>query len=387
MRLPRLLAAVTAVALTAAACTGGDAATRFEDLDLDDWTSVEAAAEGEEVSWWLFGGDDRINGYIDEHVVPAAEELGITLRRTPVDDTADAVNAVLSTVRAGEEVGSVDLIWINGENFANGVEAGLWREGWATHLPNAALVAPDTVDEDFGVPVRGRESPWSRALFVFAHDGARVADPPRSFDELLRFARANPGRFTYPAPPDFTGSAFVRQVVAALGEEEAFAWLGELQPLLWEQGRTFPADEAELNALFANGEVDVAMSYDPAFVQTAVAQGRFPATARPFVLEDGTLQNTSYVAMPVTAPHPAAAMVLADLLLEPGLQAIKADPEVLGVPTVLDLDRLDPDQRALFGDVAASPYLLADYGTLVDELPADRVEAIEQRWLDEVRGT
>ncbi len=386
MALVRLLAATAVTALVATACAGG-ATNQFDELTLDDWDAIELAAEGDTVNWWLFGGDDRINAYIDDHVVPLADQLGITVQRTPIDDTADAVNTVLATVRAGEEVGTVDLIWINGENFANGAEADLWREGWATVLPNAALVDPATVEEDFGVPVAGRESPWSRALFVFAHDGSRVADPPRSFDELLRFARANPGRFTYPAPPDFTGSAFVRQVVAAMGEDEAFAWLAELQPLLWEEGRTFPADEAELNELFANGEVDVAMSYDPAFVQSAVAQGRFPATVRPFVLEEGTLQNTSYVAMPVTAPNPAAAMVLANLLLDPHLQATKADPEVLGVPTVLDLERLADDERALFETATGSPYLLTDYGTLVDELPADRVETIEQRWIDELRGS
>ena len=386
MRSPRLLATAAVVAVTAAACSGTPT-NQFDQLDLTDWAAVEAAADGQTVTWWLFGGDDRINSYIDDHVVPAAAELGITLRRNPVDDTADAVNAVLNEVRAGQDVGDVDLIWINGENFANGAEAGLWREGWATQLPNGDLVDPATVAQDFGVPVQGQESPWSRALFVFAHDSARVAPPPDSFGELLAFARDNPGRFTYPAPPDFTGSAFVRQVVAAMGEDAAFDYLAELQPLLWRSGRTFPADEAELNALFANGEVDVAMSYDPAFVQTAVAQGRFPETARPFVLQEGTLQNTSYVAMPVTAPSPAGAMVVANLLLDPELQAIKADPDVLGVPTVLDRDRLTPEQRALFDQAVGSPYLLDDYGTLVEELPAGRVEQLERRWIDQLRGS
>lgn len=385
MRPARLFAAVAATAVLGTACST-DQTNQFADLDLDDWEAVTAAAEGQRVNWWLFGGDGRINVYIDDHVVPAAAALGIDLQRTPVADTADAVNAVLNTVRAGDDVGAIDLVWINGENFANGVEADLWREGWATQLPNADLVAPATVDEDFGIAVMGRESPWSRALFVLAHDGARVPVPPRSFDELLAFARDNPGRFTYPAPPDFTGSAFIRQVVAAMGEDAAFDWLAEVQPLLWESGETFPADEAELNNLFANGQVDVAMSYDPAFVQTAVAQGRFGETARPFVLEEGTLQNTSYVAMPVTAPHPAAAMVVANLLLEPELQAIKADPDVLGVPTVLDLAQLSEEQRTLFDDTTDSPYLLTDYGELLDELPADRVEALEQRWIDELRG-
>lgn len=387
MRSVRLFAASLAVALLATACSGaGDAPAA--DVDPSDWDAVMEAADGQTVTWWLFGGDDRINSYIDEHVVPAAADLGVTLERNPIDDTADAVNAVLDEVRAGQEQGAVDLIWINGENFANGAEADLWREGWATQLPNAELVADETVDTDFGVPVEGQESPWSRALFVFAHDTEQLEEPPASFDELLAFAEANPGRFTYPAPPDFTGSAFVRQVVAEMGEDAAFEYLAELQPLLWEEGQTYPADEAELNQLFANGEVDIAMSYDPAFVQTATAQGTFAETTRPFVLRDvGTLQNTSYVALPVTAPSEAGAMVVANLLLDPELQAIKADPEVLGVPSVLDLDRLDAEQRALFEDRVDSPYLITDYGELVDELAADRVEQIEQRWVEELAAS
>lgn len=384
MRSSARFAIALTLALSATAC--GPADEPASEVDPGDWDAVLAAADGTTVDWWLFGGDDRINGYIDDHVVPAAAELGVTLRRTPVVDTADAVAAVLDEVRAGREVGDVDLVWINGENFANGAEADLWRTGWATELPNADLVTPATVEEDFGVPVDGQESPWSRALFVFAHDADRTPTPPTSFDELLAYAEVNPGRVTYPAPPDFTGSAFVRQVVAAMGEDEAFAWLAELQPLLWEEGRTHPADEAELNELFANDQVDLAMSYDPAFVQTAVAQGRFPATARPFVLEEGTLQNTSYVALPVTAPNPAGAMVVANLLLDPGLQAIKADPDVLGVPTVLDLDRLDEDQRTRFADTVDSPHLLTEYGTLLDELSAARVEELERRWIDELAG-
>jgi len=78
------------------------------------------------------------------------------------------------------------------------------------------------------------------------------------------------------------------------------------------------------------------------------------------------------------------ALVVADLLLSPRLQAIKADPSVLGVPTVLDLDRLEPADRELFVEATGSPYLLEDYGTLLEELPADRVTELDQRWLDEV---
>lgn len=351
---------------------------------VDDWAAVRAAADGQTVRWWLYGGDERVNRYIDEHVVPAAARAGVTLERVPLADTADAVQRVVAEVQAGQAEGSVDLVWINGENFALGKRAGLWLEDWAGRLPNAAYVDPATVDTDFGLAVDGQESPWSRALFVFAYDTARLRQPPQTFGDLLAYARAHPGRITYPAPPDFTGSAFIRQVVQALGEDDGFAYLRELQPLLWRGGTVHPASEAELNRLFGDGQVDLAMSYNPSFVETAVRQGTFAATARPFVLDHGTLHNVSYVTIPATAGSRAGALVVADLLLDPTLQARKADPDILGVPTVLDPDRLpaaDRDRLARGGD---SPYLLSDAGALLDELPVDRTEALEERWRAEV---
>ena len=377
----RLLAAVMLGALLAGSCSQ---APSRESLGLGDWDAVVAAAQGQTVDWWLFGGDDRINGYIDDHVVAAAADLGVTLRRVPVSDTADAVQQVLAEQEAGVAEGSVDLIWINGENFAIGKQAGLWLEDWAPTLPNARLLDPSTILEDFGVPIEGQESPWSRAAFVFAHDAARLPEPPATFADLLEHARANPGRVTYPAPPDFTGSAFVRQVVQALGEDEAFEFLAELRPLSWRGGTTFPANEAELNRLFGDGQVDIAMSYDPAFVASGVARGTFPATARPFVMDHGVLQNTSHVTIPGNAADVEGALVIANLLLDPALQAVKADPAVLGVPTVLDLARLEGSARALFDQLASSPLLLVSLRPALAELPVDRVEALERRWRDEI---
>ncbi|MBW3619510.1 MAG: ABC transporter substrate-binding protein [Actinobacteria bacterium] len=371
--------------LVATACTVGSASTPASSLaEPSDWAAVRQEAEGQTVRWWLYGGDERINRYVDDHVVPAAAELGVTVERVPVTDTADAVQRVVAEVQAGETAGSVDLIWLNGENFALGKEAGLWAEDWADHLPNRRYVDPTTVATDFGVAVEGQESPWCRALFVYAHDTARTPEPLRTFDALLAYARRNPGRITYPAPPDFTGSAFVRQVVQAMGEEEAFRYLGELEPHLWQEGRTHPGSEAELDQLFADGQVDLAMSYDPSFVETGVRQGTFPETVRPFVLDHGTLNNVSYVTVPVNAAHRAGALVVADLLLDPSLQAAKADPEVLGVPTVLDLDLLPVADRERFDATTGSPYLLAEPGELLTELHVGRVERLEQRWRDEV---
>jgi putative spermidine/putrescine transport system substrate-binding protein len=244
-------AAVLALLLAACATPAGTAGPPAVPAG---WDGVLAGARGQTVRWWMFGGDQRINAYVDRQVTPAAVGLGVTLRRVPVADTADAVQRVLAERRAGKTAGgAVDLIWINGENFAAGKQAGLWLKGWVPRLPNIRNVDLEdpAIARDLGVPIDGQEAPWSGAAFVFAADSARTPRPPATFPELLAYARAHPGRVTYPAPPDFTGSAFVRQVVQRLGSRQAgLAFLEALKPHQWRGGQAFPRSEAELNELF-----------------------------------------------------------------------------------------------------------------------------------------
>jgi putative thiamine transport system substrate-binding protein len=102
------------------------------------------------------------------------------------------------------------------------------------------------------------------------------------------------------------------------------------------------------------------------------------------VLGNGALTNVSYVTIPADAAHSAGAQVVANLLLDPRLQAIKADPEVLGNPTVLDRERLPADAAKRFAAIGRSPHLPRDFGAAVQELAADRVEPLEARWKRDV---
>lgn len=349
------------------------------------WSATLAGARGQTVDFWLYGGDARINAYLDGPVATRLRALGIKLHRVPIDDTASAIQRLIAERRGGAATGAIDLVWVNGANFAAAKQAKLWAPGWAARLPNARLLDPEdtSLRRDFGVPVAGQEAPWSRAAFVFAYDRERTPRPPSTFEGLLAYAKAHPGRVAYPAPPDFTGSAFVRLAVQELGERRAFAWLRELKPVSYRGGATYPANEAALNQLFGDAQIDFTMSYDPSFVATAVRNGQFPRTARPFLLGGRTLQNVSFVAMPANAPHPDAARVLANLLLDPHLQAAKADPSVLGIPSVLDPARLSPALRARLRR-GAGPYLLASLGKPLQELPASDVPRLDARWRREV---
>ena len=104
-----------------------------------------------------------------------------------LDDTASAVAKVVAEKAAGkDEGGSVDLIWINGENFASMKKQHLlFSPGWAEKLPNWKYVDVEdkpTVRTDFTIPVEGLESPWGMAKLVFFHDTAKTdpASMPKS---------------------------------------------------------------------------------------------------------------------------------------------------------------------------------------------------------------
>jgi putative spermidine/putrescine transport system substrate-binding protein len=393
-------------ALALSSCGNTTAAPAKEYSDFQD---VLEAAEGQTVDLWMYGGDEQGNAYVDETLAPAVEELGITLRRVPVADTADAMNRVLSELQAGRDDGSVDLVWVNGATFSTGRQAEAWRCAWTDMLPNMAYTDPDDalLANDFGTPVDGCEAPWHKAQFTYFYNAETVPEPPATLAGLLDWAEANPGRFTYPAPPDFTGSVFLREVmISAAGgpgkvplaySEEHFAEhspaaleaLDDLAPSLWREGSTYPRDEQALNELFNDGEVDFGMTYGPARLTELVASGALPESTRVLPLEEGTVGNASFLAIPVNAADAAGAMAVANLALSPAQQAAKADPDTWGQFTVLDIDRLEPEQQELFTRLPESPVVPA-YEDLSrnahSELASDWVPALDEAWRRSVAG-
>jgi putative spermidine/putrescine transport system substrate-binding protein len=399
------LIALGAVALTACTTAAGSTAPdrASSAQSPQSWDAVLEQARGQEVSLWMYGGDQRGNAYVDEILAPAVAEHGVTLRRVPIADTADALNRVLSEQQAGTSDGSVDLIWVNGENFRTGVQADAWLCGWTDQLPSSRYLDPrdPLLLEDFGTSVDGCEAPWHKAQFVLAYDAADVDDPPTSLAELFAWAQAHPGRFTYPAPPDFTGSAFLRQALyaAAGGPENVptapdgpaadelssrlYDQLSAIAPSLWRGGDTYPRDLAQLESLFAGDQVSFTMTYGPSTLDGLVADGTFPASTRVLPLTDGTLGNASFLAIPANAANTAGAMVVADVAMSPAQQLAKADPEVWGQYTVLDQERLPAQVAAGFAELPRSP-VVPPFSELVrgadPELSADWVAPLERGW-------
>ncbi|HEY9538778.1 MAG TPA: ABC transporter substrate-binding protein [Kiloniellaceae bacterium] len=335
------------------------------------WPEILKVAEGQAVYWNAWGGDARVNAYIAWVGDQVKERYRITLHHVKLADTADAVSRVVAERAAGKEHGgSIDLIWINGENFAAMKAQELLYGPFTDVLPNFRLVDFDnkpTTLVDFTVPTDGYESPWGMAKLNFIYDSARVGKPPDSIPALLDWAKAHPGRFTYPAPPDFLGSTFLKQVLIELSPDPSFLqqpveseaqveeaarplweYLDALHPHLWRGGDAFPASGPAQRQLLDDGEVDIALSFYPSEASSAIASGLLPETARTFVLDGGTIGNTHFVAIPFNANAAEGAMVVANFLLSPEAQAMKQSAEVWGDDTVLALSKLSASERRRF---------------------------------------
>tara|TARA_A200000113_G_scaffold193048_1_gene182481 strand:- start:1267 stop:2508 length:1242 start_codon:yes stop_codon:yes gene_type:complete len=372
------------------------------------WDQIVETAKGGEVNWFLWGGADHINQYVTEYVGGVLkDQYDITLNRVPLTDTAAAVNTVLSEKESGvNDKGTVDMIWINGENFKTMKQGDMAWCGYLDKLPNNKLVNwnNQAIANDFGVPVDGCESPWNRAHSVFAYDTATMAKPPMSIGELIEWIKANPGMFTYPAPPDFTGSAFVRHVFyyAAGGAENLLgpfdqakydaaaskAWkiLNDLEPFLWREGKTYPANPSALTQLFANTEIAIYFNYNPANIAKEVTNGVFPETVRTYRMDDGNIGNTNYTIIPYNSPNKAAALVLQNVLLSGEAQLEKAKPEVWGTNPGIEMDRTASAILAAFNAIEKHPAAIPMDNTdgALPELQGGWIKAIEKGWIENV---
>ena len=366
------------------------------------WADVEKAARGQTVHFNAWAGSEQINAYIQWAATELQQRHGVKLEHVKISDAADVVKRVRAEKAAGRGAGegTVDLIWINGENFAAMKREALLGAPFAQGLPNFRYVdtagKPTTLN-DFSVPTDGLESPWGMAQLTFWADSKRLPQTPQSMAELLALARQQPGRLSYPRPPDFHGTTFVKQALlehtrdaAALARPvtpEAFAsvtaplwaYLDALHPHLWRGGKQFPQNAGAIRQMVADSELLVGITFNPNDAANEIAAKRLPASVSSWQFAKGTVGNTHFVAIPYNAPARPGAMVVANFLLSPAAQARKANIAHWGDPTVLDLAKLPAAERAAF-NAAPLPGQVQQTAPALPEPHASWVDPIEKEW-------
>lgn len=417
---------VSASLLSTASMAEDAGAAAFRDAFLSgsaSWTDVQARAKEEgTVNLYYWGGSDQINIWMDQIAAAGLAKEGVTLNPVRITGTKDAVDLVLTEMSAGKGIGegSVDAIWVNGENFATLKRQDALFGAFAHKVPNSGNIEWNAEDprsllnlRDFGVETGNAEMPWSGEQYVCAANTARVdrADLPSTFEGLKAYLEANPGKFTYVKPPHYVGNTFVQSAIYAhnpdgngaapfqesitdMGAEElarlvtpGLEYLKSLEPLLLgAQGGNarYPEDPGALDGMFLNGEINISCKFGLYAVAKGLENGTYPEGAEAFVFPEGNMiKNKNYLVIPANAPNPAATIVMTNFMASVDAQMTKL--KYTGMPPGIDPWTLsDADVAAL---TEASPGLIGvtqgdlDANTAPDT-NATLVDVIEATWLE-----
>ncbi|MFA9422009.1 MAG: ABC transporter substrate-binding protein [Sedimentibacter sp.] len=379
---------------------------KSEEKAFENWSVVEEAGKDQTVTILMWGGNEMCNAYMDNTVAASLKEkYNITLKRVPMNPP-EYLNKLINEKSAGQDIGTADLLWINAENFSTANQGSLLWGPFDYLLPQLNSVYDINSDDivmDTGIKIEGKEAIWGRAQLIITTDSERVVSPPKSYKELLVWAKENPGRFTYPKlPDDFVGSVFVRSALYELTAGDDFSgdmteeefrekampvidYFKELKPYLWREGTAYPASQAQLDELFRNKEVDFTMGFELGKTAGLVNSGAYPPTAYGYVFDTGTIGNSHYLAIPFNSPNKAAALLTIDLLQSPEFQIEKFKPDVWGDMPAFDTAKLTMEQKEQLAEIEKTVFptpLEELYAKRLPELKAQYINWMETMWLE-----
>lgn len=354
-----------------------------------DWSTIEQQADGQTVYFHAWGGSQEINHYIQWAGDELKSRYNVTLNHVKVSDISETTTRLVAEKAAGRNTGgSVDMVWINGENFKSMKDNQLLFGPFAESLPSWQYVDKTLpIDVDFSTPTDGLEAPWGVGQLVFIYDQEDVNNPPQSFAEMLNYANENPNRLTYPRPPEFHGSSFLKALLIELTDnnealqkpvsevdfdqmsQPLWDYLDAFHKVAWRGGRQFPAGTAESIQLLDDGQIDLAITFNPNAVYSAQANGNLEPTTTAYSMEAGALSNIHFLAIPWNANASAGAQVAINFLLSPEAQSRKGDIDVWGDPSVLEKQYLTGSAKK------------AQAHRAIDEPHPSWQDALEQAWL------
>lgn len=380
-------------------CSNGKVSDQPDDQLLSkSYKEIEKGAKGSTVNFYGWGGNEVLNKWFDSYIIPnMKEKYDINVKRVGMDiDTI--MNQLMSEKQVKSDKGSIDVFWVNGENFKTAKDNKLLFGPFSNKIVNYDKYVDknsEDITTDFGTSVDNMESPWGKASFTVLKNSDKVKTNIVDTNTLKEAIMQNPGKFTYPAPPDFTGSAFVRNVIydivgyeniANLPEDEATVkkaiqpaidYLNGIKPYLWNKGETYPSTTAQLDNMYSDGEVNFSMTYAPNEVEGKIESGEFYKSTEFINFDKGNISNTHFLAIPENSSNKAGAMVLINYLTSIDAQASKSESKNWGDMTILDLNKISKEDKAKFKSSV-------QVKNPVPEIKASLVPIIEKIWLEEV---
>ena len=374
--------------------------------DKYNWNNIVKEASGQTVYFHAWGGAENINTYINWAAETVKKTYNINVKHVKISDTSNVVSRILAEKNAkNNKNGAVDLVWINGENFSSMKRNNLLlKENWVIELPNSKFLDfknnPSLLN-DFGIPTDGMEMPWGVSQLNFYYDSKYINMPPKSALSLKKYILNNRGRFTFPQPPDFVGTSFLKQILIELIADKSILkreyiksehekmlnplwnWLDAVTPHLWRNGKNYPSNYLSLTELVADREIDIGMAFNIAHASNAISEGKLTNTVKSYIHNGGTLANVHFLSIPYNSSSIASAKVFINFLISPEAQLKKQNKDFWGDPSVLSSKKLKPEWKNKFLNLPRGAATLSneELDLKLEEPHPSWVKVIEDKWI------
>lgn len=318
------------------------------------WSEVTENAKGQVVNFYLWSGNSDAINYLKWTASTLKTRYQIDLRIHPVRNLDAVIHQLSTPLKAKAGSAKVDLLWLNGLSFAYLRNNAMLYGPFVEQLPNWSYVDQSLpLEQDAALPTLGLEAPWGMGQLVYIYDSKRLYNPPQNYYELLSYARAFPGRITYPSPKHFMGTLFLQALLVELSNNHPalqqpvndvdfaaltaplWRYLDDFHPYLWRRGKAFPTSATAMTKMLAQNEIDLIPSFNPNMLYAAQSKGNLPLTTKVYAMDRGALTTIHYLAIPALAKAKEGALVTINFLLSPEAQSRKGMINVWGDLSIL----------------------------------------------------
>ena len=318
-----------------------------------------ASTSKNKVSLWATGSDNVREVYEaliedfnknSEYAGKYEVELNFMLNGTGTQTLTDMLAAAS---KAGQTDTDYDLVDLGGDDLSK-VVSQIGEEAFVklddSKIPNAeGIETESSVAADYVQPYRG-------TTVVLAYDSEKVANPPKTWDELVDWMKANPGRFAYNTPgTGGAGDSFARTSVYNFMDEEAitsddakweenwddgFKYLADLHQYMYTSGGSivYPNKNQGTLDLLNQGEIDMCPNWAD-MVLSQRAEGTLKDTIKITQLDPALTGSFQSLAIPTFGSNEEGAYAFINYMLSESAQEILVK-QMAAIP-LIDTSKID----------------------------------------------
>ena len=343
----------------------------------------------------ITAGDQNMVDYINEYLGPLFEKQnpGNTVRAVGTGPGDAGSQKILERFEAqsGNDTWDTDVAVVHEKFVGPMVEKGFLKK-YRDDISTGKMVTSDKAKMALGTDVDGYVMPMFSSQTAIAYNPDLVENPPKSYSEIVDWAKEHPGQFGYNGiKGGASGVSFVMGWIYAFGdgdpkklmngpfEESATKkWDGALAKLKdFNQVATLTPGNAGTLDMLGRGEIAMGSVWVEMFYSWQ-ADGTLPPNFKLVLPSPGMPGQPMHYVIPEKAPHPDLAEKLVELATSPKVQAEGIVKRFNWYPGIdakyvkAELDQASWDK--LFKDVTpediasnAKPFPIAPYNNAILE--------------------